>query len=491
MTVSQQDRGIVDRFRPLFEPRTIAVVGASASNVTLGNEMINQVRRFGFTGPIYPIHPSADEIEGLPAYRTLGDTPEPVDYAYVAVGAATVPGLLRAANGRVKFAQVSSSGFGETLAGRELESELVAAAREGGVRLLGPNCLGTYSPRGHITFIGGASDVPGGVGVVTQSGGLGTDTIRRGNERGVRFRGLVTVGNSADIGPSDILEFYLADPDTHVIGLYLEDVKDGRRFFEILRTSCGRKPVVLLRGGRSEQGQRAAASHTGALASDNRVWQALSKQTGVVLTRTLDQFVDTLLAFQALKPRADHPTERVVLFGNGGGASVLASDSFSEAGLSVPPFSEETRKPLEALDLPAGSSINNPIDTPRSTLRREEGRIVERILEAVYAGGSPDALVMHLNVAAFIGSADQRLNVLEKLIEIALEVQSRNAGRTHFALVLRSDGGAQAEERKRVDRGRALALGIPVFDEIPAVAEAMASVSRYERFLASRGGAPA
>ena len=480
------DPDVLETFRPLVEPRAIAVAGASASSVTLGNEIINHVRSFGFKGGIYPIHPSAEEVEGLRAYRTFADLPEIVDYAYISVAAPSIPGLLSGAGGKVRFAQVSSSGFGETVAGKELEGHIVAAARAGGSRLVGPNCIGIYCPKGHLTWVGGVSPEPGPVGIVTQSGGLGTNMIRRGNERGVRFSSLVSVGNSADIGPNDLLEFYLADPDTRVVGLYLEDIKDGRRFFDILRAAAGAKPVILLRGGRSREGQRAAVSHTGAMASDERVWQAAVRQLGLVQAETLDEFMDILLAFQMLTPRPSKPTENVVLFGNGGGISVMGTDIFSSVGLSVPAFSEETRKPLDDLNLPPGTSVENPIDTPRSTLRVEGAGIVEKILEAAYASGDSDALVMHLNIASFVGSADQRFNILENLIQNALHVRARMEAHVHFALVLRSDGSAEADERKRADRTRALALGIPVFDEIPEVARALAGVSRYERFLASR-----
>jgi acyl-CoA synthetase (NDP forming) len=143
---------IIERFKPLFEPKTVAVVGASARGVALPNIFIRRIREFGYAGAIYPIHPSAPEIDGLKAYRTLGATPNPVDYAYIAIGAAQVPPLLREAGGRVRFVQVISSGFGEVEEGKALQEDLAAAARAGGMRLIGPNCLGLYSPRGRITF---------------------------------------------------------------------------------------------------------------------------------------------------------------------------------------------------------------------------------------------------------------------------------------------------------------------------------------------------
>jgi acyl-CoA synthetase (NDP forming) len=478
---------IIERFRPLFEPKTVAVVGASARGAALPNIFIRRIRDFGYTGEIYPIHPSAPEIDGLKAYRTLGETPHPVDYAYIAIGAAQVPPLLREAGGRVRFAQVISSGFGEVEEGKALQEALAAAARAGGMRLIGPNCLGLYSPRGRISFAEIAPEKTGSVGVISQSGGLGTDIIQRGCARGLEFSGLVTVGNCADVGVSDLLEFYLADPQTKVVGMYVETARDGRRLFEILRGARAAKPVVILKGGRTSQGRAAALSHTGSLAGDDRAWVALSKQTGCVLEETLDGFIDVLLAFQMLVPRPGQPTRRVALFGNGGGASVLATDAFARLDLDVEPFGTDALAALAALKLPPGTSITNPVDTPVGTLQQDEGRVAEKILEIICASGRPQALVMHLNLSAFVGRA--KPEVLENLVQAALRVQARYPGQAHFALVLRSDGDPALEERKRSFRTRALQYGIPVYDEMVNAGRALAALQRHERFLHAQGDA--
>jgi len=472
---------VIERFKPLFEPRTVAVVGASTRGAALPNIFIRRIREFGYTGEIYPIHPSAQEIDGLRAYRSLGDTPQPVDYAYIAIAAAQVAPLLREARGRVRFAQVISSGFGEVDEGKALQEELAAAARDGGMRLIGPNCLGLYTPRGRVTFAEIGPEEVGGVGIVSQSGGLGTDIIRRGFARGLKFSGLVTVGNCADIGPNDLLQFYLADPQTKVIGMYIEAAKDGRQLFEILRGARAVKPVVILKGGRTSQGRAAAVSHTGSLAGDDRAWVALSKQTGCVLVETLDEFIDTLLMFQALQPQPRHPTQRVALFGNGGGASVLATDCFARLGLNVEPFAREAVDALAALKLPPGTSITNPVDAPVGTLQQDDGRVAEKILEIIYASGRPEALVMHLNLSAFVGRT--KPEVLDNLVQAALRVQARYPGQAHFVLVLRSDGEPALEERKRSFRARALEFGVPVYDEMVNAGCALSALQRHERFL--------
>ena len=475
---------IIQQFKPLFEPRTVAVVGASTKGAALPNVFIRRIREFGFRGTIYPIHPTASEIDGLKAYRSLAETPEPVDYAYIAIAAAQVPQLLEGASGRVRFAQVISSGFGEVDEGRELQEELVAAARAGGARLIGPNCLGIYTPRGRVTFTEIGPEEVGTVGIISQSGGLGTDIIRRGLSRGLKFSGLITVGNCADVGPNELLEYYGADSQTRVIGMYIETARDGRRLFEILRGARARKPVVILKGGRTSQGRAAAISHTGSLAGDERAWVALSKQTGCVLAETLDEFIDTLLIFQTLTPQPRHPTRRVVLFGNGGGASVLATDYYARLGLDVTPFDGQTVETLAALKLPPGTSITNPVDTPVGTLQQEEGRVAEKILEIIQGSGKPDALVMHLNLSAFVGRT--RPEVLDNLVQVALRVQARYPGQAHFVLVLRSDGDPALEERKRAFRAGAVALGIPVYDEMANAGGALAALAFHERFIHSR-----
>jgi acyl-CoA synthetase (NDP forming) len=475
---------IIEQFKPLFEPKAIAVIGASTKGDALPNLFIRRLREHGYAGAIYPIHPAANEIEGLAVYRSFSDMPQPVDYAYIAIAAAQVPPLLRDARGRVRYAHVISSGFGEVDEGRGLQEELVAAARAGGMRLVGPNCMGMYSPRGRVTFAGVAALEAGHVGVVSQSGGLGTDIIRRGLNRGLKYSALVSAGNCADVGASELVEFYLADPQTKVIGLYIETAKDGRRLFELLRAARAEKPVVILKGGRTEQGRAAAISHTGALAGDDRAWVALCRQTGCVMTETLDQFVNALLVFQALTPRPRRPTRRAVLFGNGGGASVLATDSFARAGLDVTPFGKATLERLAALKLPPGTSISNPVDAPVGTLRQDDGRVAEKILQAIYADGGPEALVMHLNLSVFVGRT--RDDVLDNLVQAALRVQERHPGQAHFVLVLRSDGDPELEERRRGFRAKAVALGIPVYDEIADAGQALAALAFHERFLHSR-----
>lgn len=469
----------LDTFRPLFEPASIAVVGASASSVSGGNRFIRHLRNFGYAGRVFPIHPSATEIEGLAAFRSLAEVPVPVDYAYVAVAARNAPGVLLSGRHNVRFAQVMSSGFGETGGGSALEAELVSAAREAGTRLVGPNCLGVYSPKGRVTFTEKTSVEPGRIGVVCQSGGLGIDIIRRGQNRGLRFSGLVTIGNAADVGAAELLEYFFESPDTALVGLYLESTREGRRLFEVLRSARARKPVVLLKGGRTSQGQRAAASHTGALSGSDRAWDALCRQTGTAMVDTLDEFLDALLAFQCLSLRPN-ASRNVVLFGNGGGTSVLGTDAFDRHGFRIPPFDARTAAALEGLGLPAGSTVGNPIDVPAGALQQDAGRIAERIIEVVASSGQAEILVIHLNMTVILSF--RHVDMLSNIVEAALKARDRAGSSMHVALVLRSDGEADAEDRKREYRRNAVHRGVAVFDELAQAARGLASVRAVEFF---------
>ena len=479
---------VAAKFKPLFEPQTIAVVGASSSKPNRLNNYIKWVRDFGFQGQIYPIHPSASLIDGTPAYKSLGDTPKPVDYAMVGVPAEKVIGVIERGAGNCKFAHVIAAGFGEkgTSEGNRLHDELIAAAKGAKTHILGPNCNGGHSPRAPFTYVNGMASELGTVGCISQSGGLGIDVLRQGETKGIRFSGLMTVGNAVDIGPTDLLEFYLCDPFTKVIGMYIEGLEQGGKFFELLRRNNGEKPVVLLKGGRTHLGQQAAESHTGALAGDAKVWSALERQTGAIMVDTLEEYLDVLLAFQMIPIRPKKPTTTAVIFGNGGGTSVLAVDYFAERGIGVDRFHKKTQNKLASLGLPPGCALNNPIDTPGGSIRVENGAMAERIMEIVYANEEIHAFVMHLNIPVLMRQVMTGQDLLKNLMDGADRVESRYPGRTHFLLVLRSDGRAEMDDKKRVARKWALSKGYPVFDELTNAGNALSAISKHELFCARR-----
>lgn len=476
MTVS-----VLKSFERLFAPTAIAIAGMSTTRKGPANRYLQELRNFGYAGQIFAIHPSADEIDGVRAYRSFGELPSPVDYAYVAVPAKHLLELIGSANQQVGFAQVMTSGLGEGSAeGKELQNQLVDVARREGVRIIGPNCLGTYSPRGRVNFVSDASKVPGTVGVISQSGGLGFDIVRRGKQRGLDFSGLVTVGNSADVDPVELVEYYLSDPSTSVIGMYLEDIKRGRRLFEFLTHAKGRKPCVILKGGMSSQGAAAAVSHTGAMVSDGRVWTALSRQTGALLTETVDEFVDALVCLQHLQITPGRITRNVALVGNGGGSSVLASDAFAQAALRVSSLTDAAIDSLEGLALPPGTSLVNPVDLPAGTMLQQNGAVMQDILRIVGGDDAVDAVVAHFNLTVLAAYSDDVAGLVSNLEDAIVSARSGMPRSKHLVTVLRTDGNATIDEvQSRLVR-RLADRGIPVVRELADAAVTIGRIAGLE-----------
>lgn len=331
----------------------------------------------------------------------------------------------------------------------------------------------------------GALLEPGDIGVAAQSGGLGMDILRRGQSTGLRFSGLVTLGNSIDVTPVDMLDYYLDDPETRAIGLYIEDVKDGGGFRALLDANAGAKPVVLLVGGLTKLGGAAAASHTGAMTGGSRAWEALARQTGAILTFTLDDFLETLQACAWLTPKPTTPESGIVLFGNGGGTSVLASDAVARAGFNLASMPPAALAEIAELRLPPGASVANPIDLPASVLRENQGRIAGDILEIVRQHTKPHAIIAHLNLPVIMGYRHIE-NFMPNLIEALLKSASGSGTTPHLVLALRSDGSEEVDAWRRTFRSAATARGVPCYDELPQAVSALSRFQGYESFIAGR-----
>ncbi|GAA4626304.1 hypothetical protein GCM10023196_034020 [Actinoallomurus vinaceus] len=446
-------------FDRLFAPRGVAVVGASTKRPNFGNMFLGFYRAAGYAGRLVAVHPTADAIDGVPCVPSLEGAD--VDYALVAVPAERCPDVVREARG-IPFVQVMSGGFRETGAAR-LEDELLAAAHDAGVRLLGPNCMGVYSPAGGQTFIGGRPGRPGRIALISQSGGLAGEVIKVGEHRGLAFSKVATVGNSADVGPAELLRHFAADDDTSVIGLYLEDPRDGRALFDALRAVS--KPVVALVGGRSAQGRRAAASHTGAMVGDARVWEALGKQAGLPLVTAQDDLIGALDLLDLHAGRQVPVSPDVLVIGPSGGASVLAADALDRAGLRLGPL------PDVDLGLPVGAVPGNPLEIPVGP--RGKPDLVGQVVTAVQREADrpyPD-VIAHVNVQSFFtfgDSADPLLAYARGVGELQRELTG-----TRVTLVLRNAEYAPpgVEDELRVI---ARAAGVPTYRSVEAAATAVA-----------------
>jgi acyl-CoA synthetase (NDP forming) len=463
-------------FTRLFAPQSIAVAGASATKVTFGNRFLAAYRAAGWTDGLYALHPSAAEIDGVPAVPSVTDIPGGVDYLLAGIPAPGCAELVRQAAGAARFVHIVSGGFGETgEGGATLERELLQAARSSGVRLLGPNCMGIYSPQGRQSFQAGAPGVAGSVSVLSQSGGLTGDVLQAGHRAGLGFAHLASIGNAVDVGAAELLEWLVDDPDTEVIGLYLEGLAGGERLVRALRRADGRKPVVLLVGGTSAQGSRAVASHTGALATDVAIWNAIARSAGVTLVSSLEDLIGCLAYLQRWAAVSAGERESAVLVvGPGGGASVLTTDACDRAGLRLAGVAEAVQQELRGLGYGAGTSLANPLEIPLGPASASDG--FARVLEPVLPGQAYTDILLHINVAAYYGYGPPDLQSLADLIG---RTGRTDVGGSRLALVLRN-----AEVARGVDADLVAAAcreaRLPAFTTPDAAARAISAMQRFD-----------
>ena len=348
-----------DGLAAVFAPRRIALVGASERPGSVGRLLWDNLA--GFPGEVLPVGPAA-RVCGQVAYPDLRDVPGQVDLAVIATPAATVPGIVRsAADQGIAAVVVLSAGFAETGDdGAKLQDEAVAAARAGGVRLVGPNCFGVQNADLPLnaSIAAGTPRGGGGVTIVTQSGSYGMAVHALGQDEGLRVAKVFAAGNKADITDAELLAYLRQDPDTSVICLLLESITDARGFFAEACLTTPHKPVIAVVGGRTSAGQRAAVSHTAALASDDAVRDAALRQAGVVRVRTGLQVLD---AARALSSQPVPRGPRVAVITNSGGTGVELTDLLADEGLVVPELSESLQAGLRAI-MPGYASARNPVD---------------------------------------------------------------------------------------------------------------------------------
>jgi acyl-CoA synthetase (NDP forming) len=346
----------------IFHPRSMAAVGVSDKMDNMGMGFLLGYRKHGFKGPLSAINPTK-KFAKFEAYPSLLAVPGPVDFVNVCVPATAVPAVIEECGKKgVLAATIFTSGFREsgTEAGRELEEEVVRVARRGGVRLIGPNCMGIHCPESGMTI---RADMPvtesGKIGLIAQSGGVAISTTMAAAERGLGFSKVVSFGNESDLGPPEFLHYYSRDPGTSVICLYIEGTRRAGELKAALLDAAARKPVIVLKGGATAVGDRAVTSHTGALAGRGEVWHALIRQAGAIRCDDLDEMLDlAVLNSLSVAP----PGRRVGLLSVSGGFGVFGTDQIARAGLEMPELHPETRAALKQhFDAP-GTSTKNPVD---------------------------------------------------------------------------------------------------------------------------------
>lgn len=348
----------------IFSPRGVAVVGASAKNFSFAELVILSLIEAKFPA-IYPVNPKYDEILGLKCYPSLIDIPDVVDHVVVSIPAESSLSLLdECAKKQVKSVHFFTAGFGESgdTERADLENEMLEKAKKGGFRIIGPNCVGLFVPKSRLVSIVGMPIEPGPIGFISQSGGHAQNLPLYSGPRGLRFSKVVSHGNALDINEIELLEYFAQDDETKVIAAYIEGVKQGEQFRDVLTQTASKKPVVIYKGGKTEAGKRTAYGHTASMIHSVEVFEAMCHQAGAILVDNIDEMMDVLVALCFIQQL---PTDvGICLMGAGGGPSVLAGDEMEKEGLHFPPFAptflDELKKHLPF----AGSIFANPLDTP-------------------------------------------------------------------------------------------------------------------------------
>lgn len=385
-------------FARLFDPRGIAIVGASANAARPGAQTVSALQHYGYRGGIYPVNPKYAEVAGYACHPALERIEGDCDLAVIALPAAQVPAAIgQCADCGIGFAVVLGGGFRESgEAGARTESEMLAVARARGVRIVGPNCLGFVNVHARAYAAFGSLTRPprleaGPVSAVLQSASLGTSLLIQCAAAGAGFRYVVTSGNEADISAPEWIDAYVDDAETKIILAYLEGVSDGRAFMRAARRAlAANKPIVLIKAGNTEQGRRAAASHTANLTGEYDVYRAAFRQCGVIEVEDVHEAVDTVACLGGGRLPGGR---RVVVMGGSGGAAAMFSDHADKVGLELPPLAAGTLAGLTAT-LPALSSLKNPIDYTAGYPREERGLDFQRAFETALGDPGIDQLAV-------------------------------------------------------------------------------------------------
>lgn len=462
--------------RGVFHPRSIAVVGASSDPKKSGAKWVAGLQAAGYAGQLYPVAASGGQIGGLEIHRSLLSVPGDVEYVIASVPARAALGLVQeCVEKHARFVQFFTAGFSETgdAEGAELERRMVEIARRGGVRIIGPNCIGSFCPAAGIQLGPtplGKTGVPGSVSFISQSGGIAAKLLEYGVARRIDFAKGISVGNCIDLDTSDFLDYFAHDDETRLIGAYLEGSRNGRRLYESLCAAAAAKPVVIWKGGRTEAGAAAARSHTGSLASSAPVWSAMLQQAGAIEARNLEELADCLLLLQHLGPTR---LAKIGVVGGladgGGGISVSGSDACNDNGLEVPPLRQHTRDRLLSLIGDVGSILRNPVDISPAQFRGigtlcETMKVIasDEGIEAILL--QEDVDIMH----SFLGVEETR-EINQYLVRLPSE--------TNKPLVMVVPVGSTEEHRVAVE-SQFLASGVPVFPTMARAARAIAMAGR-------------
>jgi acyl-CoA synthetase (NDP forming) len=456
-------------------------VGASSDGAKFGGRTYLAMKERGFEGRLWAVNPNAIEIDGEKAYARVQEVPDEIDMAIVAVAApSVVQAVADCAEKGVRVLQILTAGFRESGSadGARREARIAEIARANGMRIVGPNCFGVYSPESALTLLPGA-DYPkegGPVGIFSQSGGFLSFLIRRAMGLGIRFSKAISYGNACDLNEADYLSYFEADEQTRMVGAYIEGVRDGRRFLEVAKRTSLEKPIFIWKGGLTGRGSRAVASHTASLGGSRRIWTGFLRQTGAIPVAGGEEMIDLMIGLLSLP---DFRSRRIAFVSGGGAITVAACDELDPIGLSTPELSEETREAIRALLPPSGNTVGNPLDTGPPVFLLPT---VKPILEAVAASEPIDAVIVQHEMNIHSPRFD------EELADVIPSV--RDASGKHFVVTMpeqtSSSDAVRIEEVRRRYREWYLDRGIPVFDTLQRAVSTLGKIVRYNEFVARR-----
>jgi len=487
MSCVAEERMPDERFERLFNPRHLAIVGVSTRGSGFASGIMISLQAIGYEGTIYPVNPRGGMFLGKDLYKSIEAIPHEIDFAIIAVPAGEVAKTLEACmkKGAVG-AEILSAGFSElgTEEGVEMEKEIQAIAARG-IRVIGPNCFGVYSPRSGLTLLPGPdlSRESGPVAFLSQSGGMSIDYAHLGKWMGVRFSKVISFGNGADLRETELLRYLENDPETGVISMYTEGVKDGNVFFRALADVARKKPVIIFKGGLSEAGGRAVASHTASMGGNRVIWESLLHQCNAIQVRSLLEMAQVGLAFSMI-PEGNY--KNISVMGGGGALGIAACDVAERMNIGIPPLREDISESILDLLPKPGSSAKNPIDVANPHVAPQ---ILKEVLLRAAQDENIDLQIMiqlfyHYKVMArAMGISVKEATPYLELADAVGDVV-KTTGKPVVLVMPNIKQGMDSmdiEEMRRDARRAFLEKGVPVFDELEDVLRAVRHVSRYHK----------
>ncbi len=461
--------------------QSVAVVGATSSIRGGFLGIFGCMRSFGYEGRLYPINPKADVIDDIKAYPNLVSLPGKVDLVIIAVPAKAVPDALRdcVASGNQNI-HIFTAGFKEVeeeeSAKRQQEIETIA--RKGSLHVIGPNCMGLYVPSRKMLTWNAAPAPSGPISMISQSGGNAQEfTHHAAKTHRLYFNKVISYGNALTLDSPDFLDYLAQDDTTSLIAMYVEGVKDGRRLFSVMQEAARRKPVIVMKGGMTESGARAASSHTGALAGSRSVWEAFFRQSGAVRVDSLEEMADVAAAFHYLK---ETQGKRVGVLSVGGGTAVAVADSCALAGMELPVFTKATVAKIREFIPPAGNMIRNPIDSYLAFMRME---YVGKIFDILAQSGEVDNVVVSLPLD-WLYREEAQGNFIEMIAcYLAGEGRARLGGMPLMVAWRQYQDSEDFRQMRCRMEDILLAAGVPVYEGLTRAIRSLAKLNHYSSFL--------